>query len=62
MDWQHAKRLVREQIVYGSDARKDDWADALKLCLANAERCRTMQEVSVDRRQRLERAEIRTNN
>lgn len=57
MGWEHAKRPVREQIVSWSDARKDDWMDALRQCLANAERCRTMQEVIVDLRQRLERAE-----
>jgi hypothetical protein len=61
MDWEHPKRLVEAQIIYWSDARKDDWADALQQCLTQAKRCRTMQEVIVDLRQRLGRAEHERN-
>jgi hypothetical protein len=59
MDWDQAERLVDAQIGYWSHRKRYEWVQALEQCLAQAKRCQTMQEVIVDLRQRLERAEKR---
>jgi hypothetical protein len=38
---------------------KQDWTEALKQCLAKAERCQSLQDVVLDLRQRLNQAEKR---
>ncbi len=61
MDWEKAKYLVGGLVTYWRAIGKPEWVDTLEQCLAKAERCQTMQDVVLDLRQRLERAEQGTN-
>jgi hypothetical protein len=56
MPWERARRLVNAQISNYRSTGEHEWAEALELCLARAERHRSLQEVIVDLRQRLEAA------
>jgi hypothetical protein len=59
MDWEQARYHVETVIGYWRAVGKREWAEALELCLAKADRCQAMQDVALDLRQRLEQAERR---
>jgi hypothetical protein len=57
MLWEHARRLVNQQISHWRSVGSHEQAEALEQCLAQAERHRKLQEAVVDLRQRLAQAE-----
>jgi hypothetical protein len=57
MDWERVEYLVELQIGYWQSVGKHSWAEALERCLAEAQRSRTMCDVALDLRQRLNQAE-----
>ena len=57
MDWDQMQRHIEALIGYWSHRKQYEWVEALQQCLAKAKRCESLQEVIVDLRQRLERAE-----
>jgi hypothetical protein len=56
MDWEQARYHVQTVIGYRWAVGKREWAEALELCLAKADRCQAKQDVVLDLRQRLEQA------
>ena len=54
MPWEKARYHVETVTGYCRAIGKQDWAEALELCLSEAERCQAMQEVALDLRLRLE--------
>jgi hypothetical protein len=57
MLWEHARRIVNQQITHWRTLGNHDWAEAMEECLAKAERYQTLQEAILDLRQRLTEAE-----
>lgn len=50
MDWDQVRHHVEAQISSWRAVGKEDWAEALKLCLAMAERYASMRDVALDLR------------
>jgi hypothetical protein len=57
MDWEQAEYAVELQIEYWKAVGKHNWTEALEVCLAEAQRSRTMQDVALDLQQGLNQAE-----
>jgi hypothetical protein len=49
MDSEHVRTRVESQISYWRSVGRLDWAEALELCLAKADRCQAMQDAVLAR-------------